>query len=643
MMIIQFLYILISINVIFSKNLIKYEEIDSISIIKFNNIKENNKFDIELLNELNNILNSINTNTTNVLIITGEGDYFFTIEEISNKQNDSSEYKSLMSKIFEKIENYPIPIIAVVNGLAIGKSFELAVCCDFIICSENAIFGFNSEDNNSIYDFEKPQRLLNFIDKGIAKRILLVKDNINAYEAYRIGLVNSYHHQSQILDEGIKLAKMISKNSKTAIKNSKLSINEGAKIINNIPEEEKNEVTFLISIHYETKLDEAIYILGNISDFGYWKEKKYKMDLSNGYIWKTEYRMKKSVPCIQYKFVCVSKSSERWEDGVNRLLCPNNIENLSKTASGIYKLNLVWNYFYIKFNLHYPVVPPNYIMRLGFLEDPKELQFWYDNNQTPIEMGFNNDKIMVKSNNKLSGIWSITIPVNASILNKNYLDLEYRYSLFNTDNKTSIWEREPNRKLRVLLTEEKVDKEKDPYAACYLLKNSFLEFIDVNFVATLDFNKIGNTNIYIGPYPKSEQDFESMYKSGINAVLNVQTDKDLDYRQLDINTLKKYANKYGINIERYPIEDFNLDELYKKLKGAGDLLNNLIKNGKNVYVHCTAGIGRAPSVVIIYLVLYQNYSTKDAFELCKKFRPKISPTLEVINNVVKRFKQNDEL
>ena len=218
----NFLFILILINSIFSKNLIKYEEIDSIAIIKFSNIKENNKNDIELLNELKNILNSINTNNINVLIITGEGDNFFSIRGISNEKNDLSEYKSMMSKIFEKIENYPIPIIAVVNGMAIGESFELAVCCDFIICSENAIFGFNNRDENISYDFEKPQRLLNFIDKGIAKRILLVKDNINAYKAYRIGLVNSYQHQNRILDEGIKLAKIISKNSKTAIKKLKI-------------------------------------------------------------------------------------------------------------------------------------------------------------------------------------------------------------------------------------------------------------------------------------------------------------------------------------------------------------------------------------------------------------------------------------
>ena len=304
-----FLLILILIDIAFTKNLIKYEEIDSISIIK---LTDNNKYDIAFLNEFIRILNKIILKNTNVLILTGEGDKFFSIENKSNEKNLISENNTLMSNIFQKIENYPIPVIAVVNGFAIGESFELAVCCDFIICSENTFFGFSDKDKSIFYEFEKPQRLLNFIEKGIAKRIFLVKDNISSHEAYRIGLVNSYHPQNQILEEGIKLAKLISKNSKTAIKNSKLSINEGTKIISAIPEE-KNEINFLISIYYKTQLDEYIYILGNRTDIGNWKEKKYKLHISKGFIWKNKFTMKKSDKCIQYKFVCVSKSSEIWE------------------------------------------------------------------------------------------------------------------------------------------------------------------------------------------------------------------------------------------------------------------------------------------------------------------------------------------
>ena len=629
-----FLFIIL-INIIFSKNLIKYEEIEQISIITFTSVQNENSFIIEVMKELNSILNSVKDKNINVLIITNEGDNFFSLRNKLNEKNKVSEYKMLMNKIYKKIEDYPIPVIAVVNGNVIGDSFELVLCCDFIICSEDTYFGFENEDKYSSYEFEKPERLLNFVEKGIAKKITLVKDKINSYEAYRIGLVNSYHPQNQLFEKGIKLAKLISSNSKIAIKNSKLSINEGNKITNT-NQEKQNEVTFLISIHYKTQLDEAIYILGNISDFGYWKGKKYKMDFSDGYIWKTNFRMKKSDPCIQYKFVCISKSNERWENGQNRLLCPYNLEYLPKISSDLYELNLEWNRFHINFNLYYPLVIPNSIMRLGFLEG------FTQKTKKPIEMEFNGDKIMIKNNNKLSGIWTVTVPISTYNINNNYLDLEYRYSLFDLKNKTAIWEREPNRKLRILFSEGNIDREKDPQASCFLLKNSKLEFIDVNFVATLDFNKIGDFNIYIGPYPQTEQDFESMHKSGINTVLNVQTDKDLESRQLDINILKKYASKYDIKIERYPIEDFNPEELYQKLKGAGDLLNNLLVKGKNVYVHCTAGISRGPSVVIIYLVLYHNYSFKDAVELCKKYRPKTSPNYDVIKDVIKIYIPNAE-
>ena len=633
---IYLLLIIILIDIISSKNLIKYEEKEQISIITFTNLEDENNYDIDVLKELISILNSVKDKNINILIITNEGNNFFSLGYKLNDKNKDSEYNTLINKIFQKIEDYPIPVIAMVNGMAIGESFELALCCDFIICSENTFFGFGNEDKYSSYKFEKPERLLNFVEKGIAKKIILVKDNISSYEAYRIGLVNSYHPKNILFQQGIKLAKLISQNSKFAIKNSKLSINKGTKIINTI-QDEKNEVTFLISMHYKTLSDEEIYILGNISDFGYWKEKKYKMNFSNGYIWKTSFRMKKNDPCIQYKFVCFSKFNERWENGQNRLLCPYNLENLPKTYSGMYELNLEWNHFHINFNLYYPLVTPNSVMRLGFLEG------FTQKNKKSIEMEYNEEKLMIKNNNKLSGIWNVTVPISTSFINNNYLDLEYRYSLFNFKNKTAIWEREPNRKLRILFSEGKVDREKDPQANCFLLKNSKLEFIDVNFVATLDFNKIGDYNIYIGPYPQTEQDFDSMHKSGINTVLNVQTDKDLESRQLDINILKKYANKYDIKIERYPIEDFNPEELYQKLKGAGDLLNNLLIEGKNVYVHCTAGISRGPSVVIIYLVLYHNYSFKDAVALCKKYRPKTSPNYEVIKDVIRLYKPNTEL
>jgi len=79
------------------------------------------------------------------------------------------------------------------------------------------------------------------------------------------------------------------------------------------------------------------------------------------------------------------------------------------------------------------------------------------------------------------------------------------------------------------------------------------------------------------------------------------------------------SKKYGIKINGYPI-DFNQIDLYNKLKGAGDLLNKLVKEGKIIYVHFTAGM-RSATAVIIYLVLYENYNVEEADNFCKKYRP----------------------
>ena len=629
------------------KNLIEYEEKDKIAIIKFNNPTQLNKFDNKFLKELENLINSININKNIVLIITAEGNEYFSIggrpEELKQMSiSEREEYTFLMSKILKKIENINIPVIAVVNGLAFREGFELAVCCDFIICSENAIFGFNEKGQQDYYEFENPQRLLKYIDRGTAKKIILTKEFINKYEAFRIGLTNVYYLQDQIYEEGIKLAKIISKNGKNAILNSKKSINEGAKIIN-IPSKENNKITFLISIKYETGEDEKMYIIGNNSDFGNWKEKKYEMELTNGYIWKTKYSMEKNSQCIEYKFVCFSGYLEKWERGENRLLCPNNLEGLPKTLSGDYKLNLIWNYFEVIFNLHYPIVPPNTYMQINFKDAPNCLELSEKNEKKHIKMELKKDKTLPKNGIEISGLWTISFSATNSILNENYLDFEYKYSLFNIQTNTTLLERGRNRKLRVLLNEKEVDKDMDPNSACFLLKNSRIEVADANFVALFDFNKLGDKNIFMGTYLETEQDFKTISEQGINTILNVQTNGDLEYRLLDINVLNNYANKYGIKIQRYPIIDFNKEELYNKLKDAADLLNQLIQEGKTVYVHCTAGIGRSPSVVVIYLILYENYSIGDAIELCKKSRPKISVNFDVIDEITKNCKIASDL
>ena len=100
----------------------------------------------------------------------------------------------------------------------------------------------------------------------------------------------------------------------------------------------------------------------------------------------------------------------------------------------------------------------------------------------------------------------------------------------------------------------------------------------------------------------------------------------------------KQTKNLGITINRYPIEVFNQEDLFEKLKRTRDLLNKLMKQGKTVYVHCTSEMSRAAATVFIYLVLYENYNVEDAANLCKMHRPVICPNYGVINRIAAIYK-----
>ena len=402
-------------------------------------------------------------------------------------------------------------------------------------------------------------------------------------------------------------------------------------------------ITFLFKIKYETYPGEEICIFGESPDFGNWKYPKFKLRWSEGHIWQANYQMSKSNNNIKFKFVCHSNNNDKWEEGENRILSPHNLNGLEKTTEGKYILDCVWNHFKINFNIHYvPPTPGAYMQVVG---DPISLSNWQKNNEKPVKMELKEDKeITAKDGNKITGFWTVTALMRNS--DKSNFDFEYRYSLYDPKSGTAIWEREPNRHLHFFSNEEEIETFNNPKISpdsCYLLTNSFLEILDVNFVANLVFNRMGDKKIYIGPYPQSLDDFKLISEAGINSILNVQSDKDLIFRQINHELQLKQAKNLGIKINRYPMEDFNQEDLAEKLKGAGDLLHKLLKEGNTVYVHCTAGMSRAAATVIIYLVLYENYTVEEAANFCKKYRPVICPNYGVINKIASIYKPGSEM
>ena len=397
-------------------------------------------------------------------------------------------------------------------------------------------------------------------------------------------------------------------------------------------------ITFLIKLKYETKPGEEIYIYGDNKDFGNWTNAKFKLSWSKGHIWQAIYKISKKIDYIKFKFVCHSKHYNIWEEGDNRLLSPKNIEYLPKTEDGKYILDCIWGYFKINFNIHYLL--KNNTSNMRIIGGIDALSNW----KNPIKLKFDeNKKIKAKDGNEIEGFWNITFLLNSK--NKKNFDFQYRYTTFDENTNTAIWEREPNRHLHILTevnTDDVLNLKNNP-EEYKLLTNSFLQVLDVNFVADFIFNKMGEKNIFIGPYPQNKDDLLSLSKNNINSILNVQSEDDLKIRQINLEVLKKEAKELGIEINHYPIQDFDSKDLQKKLKGAGDLLNDLLKKGKIVYVHCTAGMSRAAATVIIYLVLYEDFTVENAKKFCKKYRPVICPNYDIINKIAAQFKPGSEM
>ena len=129
--------------------------------------------------------------------------------------------------VFLMIESFPIPVIAAVNGFALGGGNELAMSCDFRICSDNAVFGQPEVGLGITPGFGGTQRLARLVGMGMAKQLVYSALNIKADEAYRIGLVNAVYPQAELMENVLKLANKIAKNAPIAVRNCKKAIDDG--------------------------------------------------------------------------------------------------------------------------------------------------------------------------------------------------------------------------------------------------------------------------------------------------------------------------------------------------------------------------------------------------------------------------------
>jgi enoyl-CoA hydratase len=167
-----------------------------------------------------------------VLIITGDGEKSFVagadISEIAHlNEPQGQEFGRLGAQVFRRIELLPIPVIAAVNGFALGGGCELAMACDIRIASSKAKFGQPEVGLGIIPGFSGTYRLPKLIGQGYAKEMIYTGKVIRADEALRIGLVNAVYEPEELMGKAMEMAAMMLKNAAIAIRLAKQSINEG--------------------------------------------------------------------------------------------------------------------------------------------------------------------------------------------------------------------------------------------------------------------------------------------------------------------------------------------------------------------------------------------------------------------------------
>ena len=209
-----------------------YEVKGQVGVITINREKALNALNSTVLDELDKTLDGVDLNEVRCLILTGAGQKSFVagadIGEMSTLTKAEGEaFGKKGNDVFRKLETFPIPVIAAVNGFALGGGCEISMSCDIRICSDNAVFGQPEVGLGITPGFGGTQRLARIVGPGMAKQMIYTARNIKADEALRIGLVNAVYPQEELMAAAEKMAAGIAKNAPIAVRNCKKAINDG--------------------------------------------------------------------------------------------------------------------------------------------------------------------------------------------------------------------------------------------------------------------------------------------------------------------------------------------------------------------------------------------------------------------------------
>lgn len=211
---------------------VRYEQKGFVGVVTIDREKALNALNPQVLDDLEAAVDAIDLKATRCVVITGAGAKSFVagadIGAMSTMSKEEGRaFSARGNAVFRRIEKFPVPVIAAVNGFALGGGCELSLSCDIRIASENALFGQPEAGLGITPGFGGTQRLARTVGAGKAKELIYSCRNVKAEEALRIGLVNAVYPADQLMDECMKLAERIASNAPIAVRQCKKAIDLG--------------------------------------------------------------------------------------------------------------------------------------------------------------------------------------------------------------------------------------------------------------------------------------------------------------------------------------------------------------------------------------------------------------------------------
>jgi enoyl-CoA hydratase len=209
-----------------------FEVKDGLAFVTVNRPNAMNALNTKLLSELGAVFSRIDeAEEVRAVVLTGAGKAFVAGADIAQMRDLTvAEGREMMKKgqrVMESIENIDKPVIAAVNGFALGGGCELAMACDIRFASDRAKFGQPEVNLGIMPAFGGTQRLPRLVGKGMAKYLIFGAEMIDAAEALRIGLVQKVFPSDDLLAEAEKYARLVISKSPIGLKMAKRAVNAG--------------------------------------------------------------------------------------------------------------------------------------------------------------------------------------------------------------------------------------------------------------------------------------------------------------------------------------------------------------------------------------------------------------------------------